>query len=220
LTPGSGGGGGESAVAAAQGYYHLKLIHAQVTVPAPPGVEHTVDLVEIDGRTAEVGNAPVAASNWYLTLPCGSSKPGSSSGHTPGNHHDRRAKPGSSQLELRTALVTRELARYKVGIAVISETRFSEQGQLEMGAGYTFFWSSRPKAERRDAGAAFAIRNEIMGRLPYLPQSINDRLMSLRLAPGRQLRHHHHHLEQGLLPESQLGFRRNRRNTHVIFAAR
>ncbi|VDM04368.1 unnamed protein product [Schistocephalus solidus] len=52
LTPGSGGGGGESAVAAAQGYYHLKLIHAQVNVPAPPDVEHTVDLVKIDGRTA------------------------------------------------------------------------------------------------------------------------------------------------------------------------
>ncbi|VDM05174.1 unnamed protein product [Schistocephalus solidus] len=52
LTPGSGGGGGESAVAAVQGFYHLKLIHTQVTVPAPPGVEHTVDLVEIDGRTA------------------------------------------------------------------------------------------------------------------------------------------------------------------------
>ncbi|VDM00949.1 unnamed protein product [Schistocephalus solidus] len=50
LTTGSGGGG-ESAVAAAQGYYHLKLIHAQVTVLAPPGVEHTVDLVEIDGLT-------------------------------------------------------------------------------------------------------------------------------------------------------------------------
>ncbi|VDL96150.1 unnamed protein product [Schistocephalus solidus] len=53
LTLGSGGGGEESAVAAAQGYYHLKLIHAQVTVPAPPGVEHTVDLVEIDVRTVE-----------------------------------------------------------------------------------------------------------------------------------------------------------------------
>ncbi|VDL90042.1 unnamed protein product [Schistocephalus solidus] len=51
LTTGSGGGGGESGVAAAQGYYHLNLIHAQVTVPAPPGVEHTVDLVKIDGRT-------------------------------------------------------------------------------------------------------------------------------------------------------------------------
>nr|VZI49442.1 unnamed protein product [Spirometra erinaceieuropaei] len=56
------------------------------------------------------------------------------------------------------------------------------QGQLEeVGAGYTFFWSGRPKAERRDAGVAFAIRNDIVGRLPCLPQSINDRLMSLRL---------------------------------------
>nr|VZI01111.1 unnamed protein product [Spirometra erinaceieuropaei] len=55
-------------------------------------------------------------------------------------------------------------------------------GQLEeAGAGYTFFWSGRPKAERRDAGVAFAIRNDIVGRLPCLPQSINDRLMSLRL---------------------------------------
>ncbi|VDM02366.1 unnamed protein product [Schistocephalus solidus] len=45
LTPGSGEGGGESAVAAAQGFYRLKLIHAQVTVPAPPGVEHTVDSI-------------------------------------------------------------------------------------------------------------------------------------------------------------------------------
>ncbi|VDM04480.1 unnamed protein product [Schistocephalus solidus] len=56
MTPGSGGGGGESSVAAAQGYYHLKLIHAQVTVPAPPCVEHTVDLVEIDGGTIVYGH--------------------------------------------------------------------------------------------------------------------------------------------------------------------
>ncbi|VDL95985.1 unnamed protein product, partial [Schistocephalus solidus] len=34
-------------------------------------------------------------------------------------------------------------------------------------------------AERCDA--AFAIRNDIVGRLPCLPQGINDRLMSLRL---------------------------------------
>ncbi|VDL86769.1 unnamed protein product [Schistocephalus solidus] len=72
------------------------------------------------------------------------------------------------------------MARYKVDIAALSETRFSEQGQLEeVGAGYTFFWSGRPKVERRDAGVAFAIRNDIVGRLPYLPQGINDRLMSL-----------------------------------------
>ncbi|VDM05831.1 unnamed protein product [Schistocephalus solidus] len=53
----------------------------------------------------------------------------------------------SDRPERRTALVARELQRYKVGIAALSEIRFSEQGQLEeVGAGYTF-WSGRPKAE-------------------------------------------------------------------------
>ncbi|VDL97524.1 unnamed protein product [Schistocephalus solidus] len=55
-------------------------------------------------------------------------------------------------------------------------------GQLEeVGAGYTFFWSSRSKTERRDAGDAFVIWNDIVGRLPCLPQGIIDRLMILRL---------------------------------------
>ncbi|BHF58664.1 hypothetical protein SprV_0100161800 [Sparganum proliferum] len=90
--------------------------------------------------------------------------------------------PRSNQPERRTALVAQELARYEVDIAVLSGTRFSEQGQLEkVGAGYTFLWSGRPRAERRDAGVAFAIRNDIVERLPCLPQGINDRLMSLRL---------------------------------------
>ncbi|BHF66666.1 hypothetical protein SprV_0200968800 [Sparganum proliferum] len=90
--------------------------------------------------------------------------------------------PRSNRPGRRTALVARELARYRVDIAALSEIRFSEQGQLEeVGAGYTFFWSGRPRAERRDAGVAFAIRNDIVGRLPCLPQGIDDRLMSLRL---------------------------------------
>nr|VZI51389.1 unnamed protein product [Spirometra erinaceieuropaei] len=90
--------------------------------------------------------------------------------------------PRSNRPERRTALVARELARYKVDIAALSETRFSEQGQLEeVGAGYNFYWSGRPRAERRDVGGAFAIRNDIVRRLPSLPQGINDRLMSLRL---------------------------------------
>ncbi|VDL96508.1 unnamed protein product [Schistocephalus solidus] len=47
--------------------------------------------------------------------------------------------PRSNQPERRTALVARELAHYKVDIAAVSETRFSEQGQLEeVGADYTF----------------------------------------------------------------------------------
>ncbi|VDL88652.1 unnamed protein product [Schistocephalus solidus] len=99
---------------------------------------------------------------------------------TPGLGNRRSHRP-----ERRTALVTRELRRYKVDITALSETQFSEQGQLEeVGAGYTFFWSGRPKAERRDAGVAFAIRNDIVGRLPCLPQGINDRLLSLRLLFG------------------------------------
>ncbi|BHF79977.1 hypothetical protein SprV_0702310100 [Sparganum proliferum] len=90
--------------------------------------------------------------------------------------------PRSNRPERRTALVARELARYNVDNAALSETRFSEQGQLEeVGAGYTFFWSGRPRAERRDAEVAFAIQNDIVGRLPCLPQGINDRLMNLRL---------------------------------------
>nr|VZI09921.1 unnamed protein product [Spirometra erinaceieuropaei] len=90
--------------------------------------------------------------------------------------------PRTNRPERRTSLVARELARYKADIAALSETRFSEQGQLEeVGADYTFFWSGRPKAERRDAGVDFAIRNNIVGRLPCLPQGINDRLMRLRL---------------------------------------
>nr|VZI26706.1 unnamed protein product [Spirometra erinaceieuropaei] len=94
--------------------------------------------------------------------------------------------PSSNRLERRTALVARELARYKVDIATLSETRFFEQDQLEeVGADYTFFWSGHPKAERRDAGVAFAIRYDMAGRLPCLPQGTDDRLMSLRLSLRR-----------------------------------
>ncbi|BHF69579.1 hypothetical protein SprV_0301262500 [Sparganum proliferum] len=48
--------------------------------------------------------------------------------------------PSTNRPERRTALVARELARYKVDIVALSEIRFSEQGrQEEAGAGYTFF---------------------------------------------------------------------------------
>ncbi|BHF65782.1 hypothetical protein SprV_0200879500 [Sparganum proliferum] len=66
-------------------------------------------------------------------------------------------------------------------MAALSETRFSEQGQLEeVGAGYTFFWSGHLKTEQRDGGAAFVIWDGIVDGLPCLPKGINDRLMSLR----------------------------------------
>ncbi|BHF69139.1 hypothetical protein SprV_0301218100 [Sparganum proliferum] len=85
---------------------------------------------------------------------------------SPRRAHLRRRRlhnPRSNRPQRRTALVFRELARYKVDIAALRETRFPEQGQLEeLGAGYTFFLSGRPRAERHDAGVAFAIRTDIV----------------------------------------------------------
>nr|VZI44986.1 unnamed protein product [Spirometra erinaceieuropaei] len=73
-------------------------------------------------------------------------------------------------------------ARYRVDVAALSGTLFSEQCQLEdVGAGYIFFWSSLSKTEPRDSGVSFAIRDDIVRRLPCLPRDINDRLMSLHL---------------------------------------
>ena len=59
----------------------------------------------------------------------------------------------SERPEHRTALIARELGRYQVDIAALSETRLSDKEQLtELGGGYTFFWSGRKRGERRGIG--------------------------------------------------------------------
>ena len=89
---------------------------------------------------------------------------------------------GSDRPQRRTALVGRELGRYDIQIAALSETRFADVGEIkEVGAGYTFFWSGRKSEERREAGVGFAIKTELVGKLSGLPKGINDRLMTLRL---------------------------------------
>ncbi|BHF77163.1 hypothetical protein SprV_0502026600 [Sparganum proliferum] len=111
------------------------------------------------------------------------------SGHTPGNRLDRRATPDnprSKRPERKTALVARELARYKVDIAALRETRFSEQGQLEeVGAGYTFYWSGRPRAERRDASAETILAGEErwVPRSPRLKRQRQAAIPHLRKTP-------------------------------------
>ena len=66
----------------------------------------------------------------------------------------------SNRPERRTALVTRELQRYNVDVAALSETRFLDIGQLtEVGSGYTIYWSGR-KAGRK-AGVGFAIKTSL-----------------------------------------------------------
>ena len=50
----------------------------------------------------------------------------------------------SDRPQRRTALVRRELGRYGIEIAALSETRFAEIGEIkEVGTGFTFFWSGR-----------------------------------------------------------------------------
>ena len=59
---------------------------------------------------------------------------------------------GSDRPQRRTALVGRELGRYRIEITALSDTRFAEIGAIkEVGAGYTFFWSGRKSEERREA---------------------------------------------------------------------
>ena len=89
---------------------------------------------------------------------------------------------GSDRPQRRMALVGRELGRYGIKIAALSETRFADVGEVkEVGAGYTFFWCGRKSEERREAGVGFAIKTELVGQLSGLPKGINDRLMTLRL---------------------------------------
>ena len=74
------------------------------------------------------------------------------------NVHTLMDSDSSDRPQRKTVLVDRELDRYKVEIAALSETRLAEEGLLkEVGAGYTFFWSGRKKEERREAGVRFAI---------------------------------------------------------------
>ena len=88
--------------------------------------------------------------------------------------------------ERRTALIARELARYNIDIAALSETRLAEEGQLtEIGSGYTFFWSGCAKEEQQEAGVGFAIKNTLVNKLPSLPKGVNDRLISLQLSLPR-----------------------------------
>ena len=97
-------------------------------------------------------------------------------------------RAGTDRPERRTALIARELARYNVQIAALSETRFADEGQLsEVNAGYTFFWIGRSEEERREAGVGFAIKSTLVSKLTGPPKGINDRLMTVRLPlPGKR----------------------------------
>ena len=92
----------------------------------------------------------------------------------------------TSRPERGTALVARELQRYRVDLAALSETRIADEGSLrEEGGDNTFFWKGKPQAEDRIHGVGFAIRTALLRSMPVLPVGINERLMKLRIPLSR-----------------------------------
>ena len=85
--------------------------------------------------------------------------------------------------------MAKELARYRVDIAALSETRLAGEGMLkEAGGGYTFFWRGKAETEDRIHGVGLAIRTSLMKSIPSLPVGVNERLMKLRF-PLNKTRH-------------------------------
>uniref|UniRef100_A0A0L8G230 Uncharacterized protein n=1 Tax=Octopus bimaculoides TaxID=37653 RepID=A0A0L8G230_OCTBM len=68
----------------------------------------------------------------------------------------------------RTALKTNELARCKIDIAALSETRLPGEGELQ-------------EKERREAGVGFAVKSSLAGKLVCPPKCMTDRLMTMIL---------------------------------------
>ena len=82
----------------------------------------------------------------------------------------------------RTALIACELARYNLDIATLSETRLPDEGYLvEIGTGYTFFWSGLPIVARRIHGIGHAVRTALLQSTQESLIAIDERLMTLRL---------------------------------------
>ena len=84
--------------------------------------------------------------------------------------------------ERRTAIIGRELGRYNIDIAALSETRISGESEfVEVGAGYTFFCIGKPEGQPRQAGVGFAVRSSMLQYIQQSPIGISPRLMKLQL---------------------------------------
>ena len=84
-----------------------------------------------------------------------------------------------------SAIVARELERYSIDIAALSETRVLGETSFAENygsAGYTFFLKGKPEGEKRFHGVGFAIRSKLIPLLKNKhPTGINERLMTMCL---------------------------------------
>ena len=99
-------------------------------------------------------------------------------------------RDASSRPERRTALIARELDKYQIDIAALSETRIAEEGSIaEPKGGYTFFWRGKAKDEDRTHGVGLAMKTSLCRQLPDLSTPVSQRLMKLRfqINPSRHV---------------------------------
>ena len=80
-----------------------------------------------------------------------------------------------------SAIVARELNKYGVDIAALSETRVLDSSVFEeTGSGYTFFLKGKPIGEKHYHGVGFAIRTKLVKHLKgVFPVGISERLMTM-----------------------------------------
>ncbi|XP_051657480.1 craniofacial development protein 2-like [Manacus candei] len=89
----------------------------------------------------------------------------------------------SSHPECHSALIAHELSHLNIDIAALSEVRLHEEGSLrEHGAGYSLFWSGKPRTEKHLSGVGFMIKNSIVPKLENLPTGHSEHIISLRLS--------------------------------------
>ena len=94
----------------------------------------------------------------------------------------RTLQDNDKQLERRTSIIGRELARYNITIAALNETRLPDESQLEeKSAGYTFFWIGKPANDHRQAEVGFAIKSSYLCHIDKLPKGVNERLVTMRI---------------------------------------
>ena len=87
--------------------------------------------------------------------------------------------PGNVRPERSTALVARELQRYNIDIAALTEMRLPDSCTLtERSARYTFYWQGKPLTEKREYRVGCAIKSDIT--LTEFPIGRSDRVMTLR----------------------------------------
>ena len=87
-------------------------------------------------------------------------------------------RAGSGRPQRQTALVAKELCRYNIDIAALSETGLPCYDSM-VDCGYKFFWSGKEEKDRREAGVGFAIRNSFAKLLDQDPTPISFRIITM-----------------------------------------